>query len=187
MEVVPLSAACAKALVFSWISISECPKRSLQIVGCNLFQIFGPSIVKYYTFHIAKQQHTILSRTVQSKDCTIASRIRFVHAPPRWLGPRSYLLYSLASVHSRGKTLVFPRLRQFFVLQLSCPMNFCKEMNFLSLPQRLELWPLLQLVDAGAWGKPCGDLAKSLVDSQTSWMYCPTLVHSLYISCYVYT
>jgi hypothetical protein len=51
-----------------------------------------------YTFHIAKQQHTILSRMVQLKDC-IVSRMPFAHTLPRRLGLRSYLLYSSASVH----------------------------------------------------------------------------------------
>jgi transposase InsO family protein len=37
----------------------------------------------------------------------------------------------LGSVHSQGKTLVFPRLRQFLALQLSSPTNFCKKTNFL--------------------------------------------------------
>jgi hypothetical protein len=87
--------------------------------------------VKCYTFHIAKQQLIILSRTVQPKDCITVSRMRFAHAPPLRLGPRSYLLYSSASVQSRGKTLVFTRRRQFLVLQLSCTTNFFKEMNFL--------------------------------------------------------
>ncbi len=31
----------------------------------------------------------------------------------------------------------------------------------------------------------CGELATPLVDGQTSWVYCITLVQSLYISCYV--
>ncbi len=84
-----------------------------------------------YTFHFAKQQLIILSRTVQSKDSIAISRMRFTHAPPWRLGPRSYLLYSSASLHSKGKTLVFPRLRQFWAFQLSWPTNFCKEMNFL--------------------------------------------------------
>jgi hypothetical protein len=39
-------------------------------------------------------------------------------------------LYSSDSVHSRGKTLVFPRLRQFLVLQLCCQINLCKMKNF---------------------------------------------------------
>ncbi len=50
----------------------------------------------------------------------------FAHALPRRLGPRSYFLCSLDSEHSRGKTLVFPWLRQFLALQLCCLMNFCK-------------------------------------------------------------
>jgi hypothetical protein len=72
--------------------------------------------------------------------------MRFAHAPPRRLGPRSYPLYSSASVHSRGKTLVFPRLRQFLALQLSRPTNFCKETNFLLiqlLKNFKKLWMLL--------------------------------------------
>jgi hypothetical protein len=63
--------------------VLECPKRSLSIGGRNLLQIFCPSFVECYTYHIAKQQHIILSRTVQSKDCTPASRMRFAHMPSR--------------------------------------------------------------------------------------------------------
>jgi hypothetical protein len=102
--------------------------------------------VKFYTFNIAKQQHIILSRTVQSKDCIAVSRMRFVHTPLRWPGPRSYLLYSSTSMHSRGKTLVFPWLRQSLVLQLSCPTNFCKETYYLlmKLSKKFKkLWMLL--------------------------------------------
>ncbi len=71
-----------------------------------------------------------LSQTVPSKDCTAASRTRSAHAPLRQQGPRSYPLYSLDSEHRRGKTLVFPQLRQFSVHKLSCQTNFCKIMNF---------------------------------------------------------
>jgi hypothetical protein len=60
MEAIPLSdmsaAECAKALIFSWIS-----RFGVAETGCNLLQIFGPSFVKCYTLHIAKQQHIILS------------------------------------------------------------------------------------------------------------------------------
>jgi hypothetical protein len=45
-----------------------------------------------------------------------------------------------------------------------------------------SIWPRLELR-----GEPCGDLATSLVDGQTSWMYCTTLIHSLYISCNVFS
>ncbi len=52
-------------------------------MGRNLPQMFGPSFVKCYTFHIAKQQHIILSQTVQSFDCTAVSRMCFVYPLPR--------------------------------------------------------------------------------------------------------
>jgi hypothetical protein len=65
-------------------------KQSLLIVGGrNSLQIFGPSFVKCYTFHIAKQQLIILSRTVQSKNSIAVSSMRFAQEPPRRLGPRS--------------------------------------------------------------------------------------------------
>jgi hypothetical protein len=104
----------------------ECPKRSLLIVGCNLLPISGSNFAKCLTFRTSKLQLITLSRMVPSKDCTAASRTRFTHAQPRRHGPRSYLLCSSNSEHSRGKTLVFPRLRQFLVYKLSCQINFCK-------------------------------------------------------------
>jgi hypothetical protein len=89
IEAIPSSnrstAACAKALVFLGFLILGCPKWSLLIVGRNLLQIFGPSFVKCYKFCIAKQQLIILSRTVQSKESTAISRVRFTHAPPQRL------------------------------------------------------------------------------------------------------
>ncbi len=90
------------------------PKQSLLIVGRNSLQIFGPSFVKLYTFHIFIQQLIILSQTVQSKDSIAISRMRSAHAPLRRLGPRSYLLFSSASVHSQGKTL-------WMLLLFPCP------------------------------------------------------------------
>jgi hypothetical protein len=108
----------------------ECPKRSLLIVVRNLLPAFSFNFMKCLTFQTNKQQFTTLSRTAQSKDCTAASRTRFADAPPRQHGPRSYPLYSSDSERSRGKTLVFPRLRQFSVPTLSCQMNFCKMMSF---------------------------------------------------------
>jgi hypothetical protein len=92
-----------KLKFFLGCPVLGCPKQSLPIVGRNLLQIFGPSFVKCYTFHIAKQQLIILSPTVRSKDCIAISRMRFTHAALRRLGPRSYLLYSWASVHSPRK------------------------------------------------------------------------------------
>jgi hypothetical protein len=45
--------------------------------------IGNTNFVKCYTFHIAKQQPIILSRTVQSIDYTAVSTMRFAHALPR--------------------------------------------------------------------------------------------------------
>jgi hypothetical protein len=66
----------------------------------------------------------------QLKDCTAASRMRFAHTPPQEHGPRINPLESLDSLHSQGKTLVFPQLRQFLVLPLCCLMNFWKMKQF---------------------------------------------------------
>jgi hypothetical protein len=77
-------------------------------MGRNFLQIFGPSFVKCYTFHIAKQQLIILSRTVQSKDCTTVSRMRFVHAPLRRLGPKSFLCTPQPPCTAKGRHWSFP-------------------------------------------------------------------------------
>ncbi len=47
---------------------------------------------------------------------------------------------------------------------------------FVSQPWKWHVW---------REGGPCGDLATLLVDGQTSWVYCITLVQSLQISCYI--
>jgi hypothetical protein len=134
IEAVPLSetsaAACAKALTFNWISRFGVPETITSDRGPQFTSHFGPSCVKCLTFHTNRQQLTTLCRTVRSKDCTDSSRMGFVHALPQQHGPRSSHLYSSDSEPSRGKTLVFPRLRQFSVPKLSCRMNFCKMMNF---------------------------------------------------------
>jgi hypothetical protein len=117
----------------------------------NLLPTFGFNFAHCLTFHTSKQQLITLSRTVQSKDCTAGSRTHLVHATPRQHGPRSYPLCSLDSEHSRGKTLVFPWLRQFLVHKLSCLMNFFKMMNFQltplskKFPKPCMLLPLLCL------------------------------------------
>jgi hypothetical protein len=68
---------------------------------------------------------------VLSKDCAAASRTRSAHAPPRQLGPMSYLSYSSDFELSRGKTLVFPQLNLFMEPQLSYPMSFYNVMSWL--------------------------------------------------------
>jgi hypothetical protein len=55
MEAIPLpetsTAARAKALTFSWISVLDCLKQSLLIVGCNLLPTFSFNFAKFLTFH----------------------------------------------------------------------------------------------------------------------------------------
>jgi hypothetical protein len=120
------AAACANALTFNWISCFGVPQTINSDRGPNLLPPFGHNFAKCLTFHTNKLLLTTLSQTAQSKDCTAASMTHFAHAPPRQHGPRSYPLYSSDSEHSRGKTQVFPRLRQFSVPKSSCQMNFCK-------------------------------------------------------------
>jgi hypothetical protein len=55
---------------------------------------------------MAKQLLIIMYRTV-----------RYMHALLQPLGLRRSLGYSSASMHSRGKTLAFPRLRQFLAFR----------------------------------------------------------------------
>jgi hypothetical protein len=106
MEAISLSemlgAACAKALTFTWIScfgVAETITND-RIVARNLLPIFSFSFAKCLTFRISKLQLITLSRTVQSKGCTAASRTRFAHAPPQRHGSKSYLLCSSDSEHS---------------------------------------------------------------------------------------
>jgi hypothetical protein len=138
MEVIPLSetfaATCAKALTFIWISRFEVPKTITSDRGPQFTSNLWVQLCEMLNISHKKQQLITLSRKAQSKDCTAVSRTRFVRTLPRQHGPRSYPLYSSDSEHSRGKTLIFPQLRQFSVHKLSCQMNFCKIMNFQLTP-----------------------------------------------------
>ncbi len=132
MEAIPLSetfvATCVKALTFTWIYRFGVSKTIFLIVGCNLCPNLWLQLCEM--LNISNKQNNVLSQTVQSKGCTAASRTRFAHMPLQQHGPRNYPLYSLELEHSRGKTLVFPQLRQFSVHKLSCQMNFCKMTKF---------------------------------------------------------
>jgi hypothetical protein len=72
MEAIPLSetsaGACAKALTFTWISRFKVPE--------TITSDRGPQ----FTSNLLQLQLITLSRTVQSKDCTAASRMHFARA-----------------------------------------------------------------------------------------------------------
>jgi hypothetical protein len=79
-------------------------------VGHNLLQIFGPSFVKCYAFHIVKQQLIILSRYVQSKDCT--ARLKYAlctrTAAVTWAEELPFVLYGLHAQAVFGTPIVLP-------------------------------------------------------------------------------
>jgi transposase InsO family protein len=52
-------------------------------------------------------------------------------APLQLLGPRRSLGSSLDSIPSQGKTLVFPRLREFLAPLLFYLLSFCRQRSFL--------------------------------------------------------
>jgi transposase InsO family protein len=130
MEAIPLSdtsvAACAKALTITWISRFGVPE--------TITSDRGPQFTSNLWFKLCEMLHISHKQTTvyhpESNGAVFRlhrlSRTPFAHAPPRRLGLRSYLLCSSDSEHSRGKTLVFPLLRQFLALPLCCLMNFCK-------------------------------------------------------------
>jgi hypothetical protein len=130
MEAIPLSdtlaAACAKALTFTWISCFGVPETITSDRGWQFTS--NPWFKLCEMLHISHRQTTAYHPEVNGaiKRLHPASRMPFAHAPRPRLGPRSYLLCSSDSEHSRGKTLVFSRLRQFLALPLCSLMNFCK-------------------------------------------------------------
>jgi hypothetical protein len=87
MEAIPLSdmstAACAKALTFTWISRFDFPETITSDRGPQFTSNLWFKLCEM--LHISHKQTTAstLSRTVQSKDCTAASRMPFAHEPPR--------------------------------------------------------------------------------------------------------
>jgi hypothetical protein len=97
----------------------------------NLLQIFGLIYATGSTFCISRPPLTILRQTVQLKVYITASRMHFVSALPRLLGLRRSLGSFSDSVTSQGKTLVFPRRRQFLAHLLSYPISFCRQNSFL--------------------------------------------------------
>jgi hypothetical protein len=138
MEAIPLSetsaAACAKALPFTWISRFGVPETitsdrepqftsNLWLQLCEMLNISHKQTTAY---------HPESNSAVKRLHCRLKDAVHARAAAATW--PRSYHLYSLDSEHNRGKTLVFPQLRQFSVHKLSYKMNFCKMMNFQLTP-----------------------------------------------------
>jgi hypothetical protein len=77
----------------------------------------------WLTFRIVRPLLTILRQTVQSKRLHHCLKDALVPEPPKLLGLRRSPGSSSDSVPSRGKTLVFPRQRQFLaplVIVLAC-------------------------------------------------------------------
>jgi hypothetical protein len=145
MEAVPLSetsaVACTKALTFTWIYHFGVPKTitsdrgpqftfNLWLQLCKMLNISYKQTTAYHpeSNGALERLHRCLKDVLHAH---AAAATWFEELP----------LYSSDSEHSRGKTLVFPRLRQFSVHKLSCQMNFCKMMNF-------QLTPLSKNVSA---------------------------------------
>jgi hypothetical protein len=113
MEAVPLStisvADCTLALVFHWINCSGIPHMITLDRGP---QFISNLLAELNILHGQTTAHHP-EATVWLKDCIAASRIRSVPVPLRILGPRRSLGSSSHFVCSRGKTVVFPRLKPF--------------------------------------------------------------------------
>jgi hypothetical protein len=150
MEAVPLSdispAACARALICSWISRFGVPETITSDCGPQFTSNVWSQLCEMVNITHAKRTLIILRRPAQSKDSTAASKMRFLLAPPRQLGPRSYPGYSSDFERSQGKTLVFPLLRQFWEPQLACQMSFSMEKNFLLTKCLKFFWTLWMLL-----------------------------------------
>ncbi len=84
MEAIPLSemsvAACAKALTFTWISCFRVPKMITSDRGPQFSSNIWFQLCQMLNILHKQLQHITLSRTVQSKDCTTASRALRAHA-----------------------------------------------------------------------------------------------------------
>jgi hypothetical protein len=140
MEAIPLysisAADLARALVFHWVTRYEVPDTftsyyrpqftsNLWAELCDMLNISHHQTTAYHP-----EVNNVVDRTMQSIDCIAASKMHFVPALPGLLGPRRSLGSSSDSIPSQGKTLVFPRLRQFLAHLLSYPMSFCRQKIF---------------------------------------------------------
>ncbi len=150
MEAIPLSetsaAACAKVLSFTWISRFGMPEtitsdRGPQFTSNLWFQLCEMLNIshKQTTAHHPESNSAVKRLHRHLKDalcvCRCGNMVRGVTLCAPW---------TQSTAKGRHWSFpVFPRLRQFSVLKLSCQMNFCKMMNF-------QLTPLSKI-----FPKPC--------------------------------
>ncbi len=136
MEVVPLvktsAAACAKALTFSWISRFRVPKTITSDCGPQFTSNLWSQLC--LMLNIAHRQttayHPESNGAVERLQRLLKDALP-ARAPPRQLGPISYLLYYSVFELRRGKTLVFPWLNLFLEPQLSSQMSSWSVMSLL--------------------------------------------------------
>jgi cleavage and polyadenylation specificity factor subunit 1 len=130
MEAIPLSdtsaAACAKALTFTWISRFGVPEMITSDRGPQFTSNLWFKLCKM--LHISHKQttayHPESNGAVERLHCRLKDAFHAHAAAATWSEELPFVLLRLE--HSRGKTLVFPRLKQFLALPLCCLMRFCK-------------------------------------------------------------
>jgi cleavage and polyadenylation specificity factor subunit 1 len=135
MEAVPLSdtsaAACAKTYIFSWISCFGVP----ELITSDREKQFTSNIWSQLCekLHISHRQtaayHPELNGAVERLHCSLKDALHVRAAVATWFEELPFVFLGLHAQPREDTSL--PRLRQFLALQLSCPTNFCKEMNFL--------------------------------------------------------
>jgi transposase InsO family protein len=120
MEDIPLSvtsaAACAKALTFTWISLLAFPKTITSDRGPQFTSNLWFKLCKM--LHISHKQttayHPEMNGAVERLHHRLKDALRARAAAATW--SEELPLCTSDSEHSRGKTLVSPRLRQFLGL-----------------------------------------------------------------------
>jgi hypothetical protein len=114
-------ADCERALVFHWITHFGVPDTITSVCVSQFTSNLWAELCDI--LNILHRQTTAYHPEANGavKDCIAASRMHCVAVPPQLLGPRRSLGSSSNSIPSQGRTLVFPRLRQFFFTPLVLP------------------------------------------------------------------
>ncbi len=127
MEAVPLSdistAACARVLIFSWMSnfgvpetiIFDCVQFTSKVWShlCKMLNIMHRQMTAY---------HPEANWAVERLYRRLKDALRARAAVATWAEELPWVVLRLRA--QLRKTLVFPLLRQFLELQLSCQMSF---------------------------------------------------------------